>query len=151
MGDLSIFMASLGSNVLGIDFAEPSIAASRSRAAEQSSQAQFKVCDVFAVADLGVTFNTVVDCCFFHMFDDQSRMQYERVLQKIVNPSGRVYMLNFAIALPTPNAPRAITAADIEQTFTTGWSILELAASTIEVNFAPAGIPGTFACIEKCA
>lgn len=150
MGDLSIYMASLGADVLGVDFAEQSIVKSRQQAA-QSPQAQleFKQLDIFSLASLGKTFNTAVDCCFFHMFDDDARLRYEGLLRQLIRPGGKLHMLNFAMQLPTPNAPRAVTADDIETTFSQGWRVRECKAATIEVTFSPSGIPGTYACIER--
>ena len=62
----------------------------------------------------GRRFNTVLDCCFFHVLDDHSREKYERVLRRIVAPEGRMYMLCFAGQMGI--GPRAVLPADIEQT-----------------------------------
>jgi len=148
-GDLSVYLSSLGCDVLGLDFATKAIDESKSKARETDFRVEFKVHDVFSAGDLDRKFSSVVDCCFFHMFGDESRIQYEQLLKDVLEPGGRIYMLNFAIELPSPNAPRGITGDDINTTFNQGWRLLELRPETIEVTFSPNGIPGTYACIEK--
>ena len=149
MGYLSVFLAEQGYDVLGIDFAEKAVNASKKLASSKSSNAKFETRDVFSLADYDKNFNTVIDCCFFHMFDDESRQQYQLLLQGILKPGGKLYMLNFAIDLPTPNAPRGISREDLESLFVKGWKIHSIEDATIEVTFAPSGIPGTYACIDR--
>ncbi|NRB42794.1 MAG: class I SAM-dependent methyltransferase [Pseudomonadales bacterium] len=150
-GDLSLYLASLGCDVLGIDFSQQAIASSQNKVNASLDSVRFQVQDVFKLNELDRRFNSIVDCCFFHMFDDASRSAYEKVLKACINPGGRIYMLNFAIDLPSSNAPKSVKPVDIASTFKEGWSIIEMRDESIEVTFSPSGIPGTYACIERNA
>ncbi|CAA0103472.1 putative protein [BD1-7 clade bacterium] len=148
-GVLSKFVADLGCGVLGIDFAPKAIEIASEKYADCLPDLAFKVHDAFALDELGMTFGTILDCCFFHTLDDPSREQYTQMLHHVLAPGGRVYLLNLAVALPSPTAPRAITEADITEHFDNGWTIVELGSTRVDITFAPDGVLGTFACIEK--
>jgi SAM-dependent methyltransferase len=148
-GDLSLFIASKGCGVLGIDFSQEAIGRAKIKAHETGSGASFEVRDAFSLQQLGKRFASVLDCCFFHVLDDPSRKKYEEVLREIMSPGGMVYMLYFAIALPHPGAPRAISKPDIEQTFGNGWTIMSAVPSVVEITPVPQGLPGIFAVIKR--
>ncbi len=150
-GDLAIYAASLGCEVLGIDFCSKAIEIAQSRALENSSTAMFKVWDAFELEKLAGQFSTILDSCFFHTLDDAARRKYVGQLSKVIAPGGKLYLLNFAVNLPTPSTPIAVTGKDIQQFFQAGWSIKEIQTSEVSVTFWPTGIPATFACVEKNA
>ena len=150
-GDLSIYMAELGCAVLGIDFAANAIEIATKKASEQHLALSFKTHDAFELEQLNQTFSSIVDCCFFHMLDDRARKRYAAIIHRLLKPGGLFYTLNFSVDLPSDNAPRGIGAYDILSTFSEGWSILELGASSVAVTFLENGLPGTFACIRKRA
>ncbi|WP_101757311.1 class I SAM-dependent methyltransferase [Oceanicoccus sp. KOV_DT_Chl] len=150
-GDLSEFVAGLGSEVLGVDFAPRAIDLAKERFSSPHHNLSFKVHDAFKLEELETKFGTILDCCFFHMLDDEARIKYSNILKSILKPGGKVYMLNFAVALPTPNAPRGVTESDIRSTFTEGWSITDIGQKNVDVTFLPEGLAGTYACIEKNA
>ena len=147
-GDLSLFVASLGCEVLGIDFTPKAIQIAKFKSSEKSLNISFKLYDAFEIRNLGLKFGTVLDCCFFHMLDNNARKEYSSVLHDILLPDGKLYMLNYAVALPLPGAPRGVTKSDISNTFKKGWSIIELGSANLYTTFLPNGIPGTFACME---
>ena len=148
-GDLSIFTASLGCEVLGIDFASKAIELANTKTSDISSLLSFKVYDAFKLNELKIEFGTILDCFFFHMLDDAARIKYASVLHSILKPGGKLYLLSYAIALPIPNVPRAISKNDIITTFTNGWDVKELGKTTVDSAFSENGFPGIYACIEK--
>ena len=147
-GDLSIFVAQLGCQVLGVDFSPKAIDLAQQKMPELSNLS-FKVHDVFNLKDLGEQFATVLDCCFFHMLDDKSRKNYVSILHDILEPKGRLYMLNLSVDLPIPNVPRGVKEDDITNAFGEGWSIISLGSQNVDLTFVKQGLPGTYACIEK--
>jgi SAM-dependent methyltransferase len=149
-GDLSIFTANLGCDVLGIDFASKAIELASNKTNDMPSSLSFKVYDAFKLDKLNIQFGTILDCFFFHMLDDEARIQYASILHSILKPGGKLYMLSYAVALPIPDVPRAISKDDITTTFTNGWDIKELGEITVDSAFSAKGFPGTYACIEKC-
>jgi 2-polyprenyl-3-methyl-5-hydroxy-6-metoxy-1,4-benzoquinol methylase len=147
-GDLAIFVAGLGCDVLGLDFAPTAIAQAISKAHAVGSSASFIVHDIFSQPGLDRSFKTVLDCCFYHTLSHSSRLKYEQCLQNLLDPNGLIYMLcnadQFAIG------PRAVTKQDLEHVFTTGWSILSVEPCVMEIALVPAGqgLPGIFACLK---
>jgi 2-polyprenyl-3-methyl-5-hydroxy-6-metoxy-1,4-benzoquinol methylase len=85
-GDLTIFVAGLGCDVIGVDFAPTAIAQATSKAYTANSKASFKVLDIFSQPGLDRTFKTVLDCCFFHTLSDASRVKYMQLLRGLLDP-----------------------------------------------------------------
>jgi cyclopropane fatty-acyl-phospholipid synthase-like methyltransferase len=150
-GDLALFLASKGCNVLGIDFSREAINKAKAKAKDAGSNVSFEVLDAFSLPKLGKRFKTIVDCCFFHVLDDNSRKEYEQVLQEIIEPTGMIYMLCFAVRLAHPEAPRAISKQDIEQTFGDGWTIVSIEPGIVEITLAPQALSGIFAVLKRNA
>lgn len=148
-GELSLFAASKGCSVLGVDFSQIAIEQARKKARDSGSAASFEVRDTFLLSELKRKFATVLDCCFFHVLDDPSRTRYEQVMREIIEPEGTIYMLCFSRHFPRPDAPRAVNRPDIEKTFGKGWTIIGVEQSIVEVTLAPQGLPGTFVRLKK--
>jgi SAM-dependent methyltransferase len=150
-GDLAIFVAGLGCDVLGIDIAPAAIAQATSKAQAVGSTALFKVQDIFLQPGLDRPFETVLDCCFFHTLADSSREKYAQRLRSLLKPNGLIYMLCNADQIAM--GQRAVTRQALEHVFATGWSILGVDPCVVEVAFIPAGrgLPGIFACLKMHA
>jgi ubiquinone/menaquinone biosynthesis C-methylase UbiE len=141
-GDLALYVASLGCATTGIDFVESAIDEAREKAAVADSDAQFICHDAFKLSVLECSFNTVLDCCFFHMLDSaEARQAYLEQLRQVMPAGATLWLLNFAIELPTPNAPIAVTESLIRETFTQGWTVQSLQTTKVAVTFFEEGIP----------
>lgn len=147
-GDLAIFVASLGCDVLGVDFAPTAVAQAVSKAQAAGSKASFQVLDIFLRPELDRSFKTILDCCFFHTLADASRAKYAQRLRTLLEPGGLIYMLCNADEIGVGR--RAVTRQVLERVFATGWSILSVESCVIEIAFIPAGrgMPGIFACLK---
>ena len=64
-GDLSMHVASLGCETLGIDFAPRAVELAKLRAENTYPNLTFKQHDAFDISSLGITFNTVLDCLLY--------------------------------------------------------------------------------------
>jgi 2-polyprenyl-3-methyl-5-hydroxy-6-metoxy-1,4-benzoquinol methylase len=148
-GDLTLYVAAMGCDILGVDFAPRAIEQARAKAEAAGSKAVFEVRDILSLQDLDRRFNTVLDCCFFHVLDDSSRIRYEQALQRLLEPGGTVYML--CRTGDFPMGPRAVFSADVEQTFGAGWSIVSIEPSLMELSFLPTGLPAIFTCLKRDA
>lgn len=147
-GDLAIYVAGLGCDVLGVDFAPTAIAQATANALAANSKASFKVHDIFSQPGLDRSFKTVLDCCFFHTLSDASRANYAQRLRSLLEPNGLIYMLCNADQVGI--GQRAVTKQTLEGVFATGWSILGVEPCVMEIAFIPAGrgMPGIFACLK---
>lgn len=152
-GDLVIALAQAGLQVLGIDFVDAAIAQARAKAAtlppEVARLVEFQVADALQPSLLQRQFGAVVDCGFFHVFEQDQRDHFTDELASTLLPGGRYYLLGFAIEFPIPNTPRKVTEDELRARFTPdkGWRILELRAAEFHSRIAP--VPAISACIER--
>src|SRR5438094_10205763 len=70
-GDTSLFFATRGHRVTGIDFTKQAIRRARAKAAEQKLDAEFLVKDALTLADWDARFSTVLASGLFHVLSDE--------------------------------------------------------------------------------
>jgi SAM-dependent methyltransferase len=117
-GALSLFMASRGHEVLGVDAVDAAIEQARAKASERGLDAGFVVGDVLPMLpDLGERFDAVVDVGFFHSLTDEQREGFARVLASVLEPGGIYAMLCFSDRVPGAFGPRRVSEAEIRATF----------------------------------
>ena len=92
------------------------------------------------LADLEQTFDTVLDCGLFHIFDGDDRAAYVDSLRAVMRPGGHYFMLGFSDRQPGDWGPHRLTRDEITLAFTDGWRIDSLEPATIEVTIDPAGM-----------
>ena len=152
-GDLSIYLAQLGYQVVGIDFVESAIAIAKDKldslSPEIAQLLSFQVADAFKPSRLRKKFGTVVDSGFYHLFNPDQCDQLVEEVSSILLPNGYYYLHEFAIEFPVPNVPRKITVEEIQTRFTLekGWRIKEIQTVEFLSRVAPP-VPATCACIQ---
>lgn len=153
-GDLVIYLAKLGYEVVGIDFVESAIRNAREKAdalpLETSRLLSFQVMDALRPSLLHQKFGAVVDSGFYHLFNPDECQQLIDEVASILVPGGHYYLHEFAIEFQAPNLPRHIHADELATFFTTdkGWLIKEIQAVEFLSRVAPP-VPATCACIER--
>jgi SAM-dependent methyltransferase len=153
-GDLALHLAGMGHRVIGIDFAERAIAQAQERAAglspETAGLLDFRVADGLNPAALGMSFGAVFDSGFYHLFDPDDGRRYAAELAKVLAGGGRFYLHAFAVEFDIPNAPRAVSEAELRTVFSSdrGWTIRFLADAEFHSRVAPP-VDGITACIER--
>ena len=153
-GDLSIYLAQLGYQVLGIDFVEKAIANAREKVGSLPAPVKllldFQVADALKPSSLQRQFGAVVDTGFFHLFDSEQCDRLVDEIAQVLLPGGHYYLHEFAVDFPLPNLPRQITAEELQVRFTQekGWRIKEIQAVEFLSRVAPP-VPAICACIER--
>jgi cyclopropane fatty-acyl-phospholipid synthase-like methyltransferase len=153
-GDLAIYLAGLGRQVIGIDFVESAVQnaqAKRDSLAPQTAQlVNFKVADALKPSLLGQKFGAVVDSGFYHLFDPDQCDQLINEVASILLPNGCYYLHEFAIEFLVPNTPRQVNPEELRARFTgdKGWRIREIQSVEFLSRVAPP-VPATCACIER--
>lgn len=153
-GDLSIYLAQLGYQVLGIDFVEKAIANARDKAASLSPEVacylDFHLADALQPSLLQRQFGAVVDSGFFHLFDPEQCDRLVNEVSHVLLPGGHYYLHEFAFEFPVPNMPRMITSREIQALFTPnrGWQIKELQSVGFLSRVAPP-VPAICVCVER--
>ena len=153
-GDLSIYLAELGYETIGIDFVETAIANAQEKRGslppETARLVSFQAADALQPSRIGRKFGAIVDSGFFHLFDPEQCDRYVDELASTLLPGGRYYLHAFAIEFPVSSMPRQITADEVRASFTEarGWQIKDIQAVDFLSRVAPP-VPAICACIER--
>jgi cyclopropane fatty-acyl-phospholipid synthase-like methyltransferase len=135
-GDLSLFLAGRGHEVVGVDAVETAVEQAREKARERGQNARFEIADALNLKSLGRRFDTVVDCGLFHVFSDENRLRYVESLSEALPPGGRFFMMTFSEKTSGTRGPRRVTQAEIRQAFAHGWRIREIVEAHFENTVA---------------
>jgi SAM-dependent methyltransferase len=98
-GELSIFLARAGYDVLGIDLSVLAIRQAQEKAEWRRVPARFLVwnaLDLPGLADGGFRFRTVVDSAMFHVLGDAERNRFIDGLETVLKPGGLYCVLGDA-------------------------------------------------------
>ena len=153
-GDLALYLAQLGHQVIGIDFVQSAVkhaqAKSDALSPEAAQRVSFKVVDARKPSLLQQRFGAVVDSGFYHLFNPDQCDQLINEVASILLPNGCYYLHEFAIEFPIPNTPRQINPEELQARFTEdrGWRIREIQSVEFLSRVAPP-VAATCACIER--
>jgi SAM-dependent methyltransferase len=152
-GENALLLASLGLRVLGVDVAETALAMARAQAAARGLDAEFAVADALHLDRLGQTFDTVLDSALFHAFDAAERREYVASLASVTAPGAVLHLLCFSDVGPEPYGPHPVSQEELRAPFGrgSGWSVASVDADQCQTRFAPEGVPGWLARIERIA
>ena len=138
-GEHALLAASLGHEAVGVDIARSAIELAQAKGAERSLAVQFVEFDALHLAELGRTFDTVLDCGLFHVFDDDDRGLFVASLASVLPTAGRYHMLCFSEHQPGDWGPRRITQTEIRASFADGWVVDSIEPAIIAITIDPAG------------
>jgi SAM-dependent methyltransferase len=141
LGDNSIFLASRGHSVTGLDGSAAAIEEARRRAADAgvlnpiagSAGVGFEVADAMDLSDYAGRFDTVLDSALYHCFDEEGQRTYAASLYRATRPGARLHLSVFSDGnVNGVIAPMgAIPESSIRDTLTAnGWRIDFLGPTT---------------------
>jgi SAM-dependent methyltransferase len=146
LGDNSIFLASRGYSVTGLDGSPAAIEQARSRAAEAGVTVAFDVADATNLTGYDGRFDTVIDSALYHCLDEDGRLAYAACLHRATRLGARWHLYCFSdgningMTAPMGAAPEVVDVVlrgigAIEQNIrdtlaTTGWRINFLGPTT---------------------
>jgi SAM-dependent methyltransferase len=151
-GEQTLLAASSGADALGVDISPLALEQARGKAAArgipaatggqigsaatggQIGSARFEVGDALSLADLGLSFDTIIDSGLFHIFDDESRTRYVASLASVLRPGGHLYLMCFSDRQPGTFGPRRISQDELRAAFRDGWTIDTIAAESFAIN-----------------
>jgi cyclopropane fatty-acyl-phospholipid synthase-like methyltransferase len=137
-GENALYLAGLGHDVWGIDFARAAIEQARSKSLQRGIRVNFRVVDALDLSCVGQTFDTVIDSGFFHVLSDEDRPRFAHSLATVLEPKGRYFMLCFC-EQETREGPRRVTHHDIRSTFRDGWTIEHIREAKFETTMHEGG------------
>lgn len=139
-GEHVLMCADLGLDATGVDLASTALDAAKEKARDRGLTARFLRHDARRLVDLGESFDTVLDCGLFHIFDEADRAAFVDSLRAVLEPGGRYFMLCFSDRQPGAWGPHRLTREEIESSFADGWRIDSIEPATIDVTIDPDGI-----------
>lgn len=139
-GENTLLAAAHGADATGVDLSGRAIERARAKAAERGLAARFETGDVLRLGDLGLAFDTVIDCGVFHVFDDEARVRYVASLASALRPGGHCYLICFSDLQPGDFGPRRVSQDELRAAFDGGWDIASIEAEAFEINPAAFGV-----------
>jgi SAM-dependent methyltransferase len=116
LGDNSIFLASRGYSVTGLDSSRAAIEQARSRAANAGATVTFGVADATNLTGYDERFDTVIDSALYHCLDEDGRQAYAAGLHRATRPGARWHLYCFSegningMTAPMGAAPEVVEA-----------------------------------------
>lgn len=123
-GENTLYLASLGLPVMGIDVAETALAIAQAKADKRGVKAEFATNDALQLELLGCKFDTILDCGLFQALDAIERAEYVESLASVTSLEGTLYVLCFSD--DASNAKRySVSQDELEAAFnsSSGWTI----------------------------
>jgi cyclopropane fatty-acyl-phospholipid synthase-like methyltransferase len=150
-GENSLFFASSGHDVVGVDSSTRAIQKAREKAKEREiAGVEFKTVDALDLSELKRIFDNAIDSGLFHTFTDIQRKRYVKNLRSILSMNGKYFMLCFSDLEPLSwGGPRRVTRKEIEVSFSDGWKINYIKEASFETNFHPDGGRAWLSCITR--
>jgi cyclopropane fatty-acyl-phospholipid synthase-like methyltransferase len=147
-GENALYLAALGHDVCGIDFAYAAIEQARKKSLQRGIWVNFRLVNALDLPCLGQTFDTVIDCGLFHVLSDEGRLRLAQGLTTVLDPGGRYFMLCFC-EQETREGPRRITQHEIRSTFRNGWTIESIREAKFETTMHEGGAWAWLASITR--
>jgi 2-polyprenyl-3-methyl-5-hydroxy-6-metoxy-1,4-benzoquinol methylase len=126
-GELAMYLARRGHDVLGVDLSALAIRQATEKARWRGIRARFLVWDALdlsRLADAGLAFRTVVDSAMLHVLGDAERDRFVAGLDAVVAPGGLYCVLGDARR--DGRTPYGITPTEIRRRFARidGWEVV---------------------------
>lgn len=139
-GEHVLLCAGLGLDVTGVDLAPRALHAAEDKARERGRTARFLLHDARHLANLGESFDTVLDCGLFHIFGADDRTTFVDSVRSVLRPGGRYFMLCISDQEPRDWGPHRVTREDLTAAFAEGWQIDSIEPGTIDIRVDPGGV-----------
>ena len=148
-GEHALMAAALGLEVTGVDAAGTALAIAMRKANERGLRARFLTWDALELADLGESFDTILDCGLFHGFDDEERPRFVTALRASMAPGGTYYLLCFSDLEPGDWGPRRVRQDEIRTSFSDGWRVEDIAPTHLDITIEPGTVHAWLATIVR--
>jgi cyclopropane fatty-acyl-phospholipid synthase-like methyltransferase len=148
-GEHALMAAAIGLDATGVDAASTAVTIARRKANERDLSARFMTWNALELADLGESFDTVVDCGLFHVFEGLDRPKFVDALRASMPVGARYYMLCFSDLEPRDWGPRRIQQDEIRVSFSDDWRVEEIEPAMIEITVEPGSVRAWLASILR--
>jgi len=139
-GENALLVASRGHAVMGLDGAATAVELARQKAAARGlgpPAVQFHRWDALELARLRKSFETVLDCGLFHVFDRPLRRQYVQSVAEVAASGADFFVLCFSDEEPPGPGPHRITESDLREAVRSIFAVMDLETTTLERRAGP--------------
>lgn len=144
-GEHTLMAAALGLDATGVDLASVALRTAEQKARDRGLSARFLSHDARHLAELGETFDTVLDCGLFHIVLKDDRAGFVESVRSVLRPGGRYFVLGFSDQARESaryrTGPHRLSRDDIEAAFADGWHIDAIERVMIAHNVSDEGMP----------
>jgi SAM-dependent methyltransferase len=145
---LSLQLAALGHNTVGLDASPTAIALAQAEAAKHGlTNASFEVADIASFTGYDGRFNTIVDSTLFHSMPVELRDGYQRSIVRAAAPGASYFVLVFDRAGMPESPANPVTEDELRGVVSKYWVIDEIRPARIHANF-PDGLPAEFSAVD---
>lgn len=138
-GENTMLLAQRGHVVVGVDVSERAIKIARQKATSRRISVRFFEHDALELAELGRTFDTLLDCALFHVFSDDARAEYKHNLEAVAHVGTQLHVICFSDAEPDWGGPRRVSERELRATFKRHWVFERLVPVTYQNRMNAAG------------
>jgi 2-heptyl-1-hydroxyquinolin-4(1H)-one methyltransferase len=139
---LSLHMAALGHNTVGLDASPTAIALAKAEAARQGlTNASFDVADISAFTGYDGRFDTIVDSTLFHSMPVELRDGYQRSIVRAAAPGASYFVLVFDRNGMPDGPANPVTEDELRDAVSRYWVIDEIRPARIHANFPDGHLP----------
>jgi 2-heptyl-1-hydroxyquinolin-4(1H)-one methyltransferase len=143
---LSLTLAALGHNVVGLDISSAAIELARSEAARRHlTNAIFEVADITSISGYDGRFNTIIDSTLFNSFPVGLRDAYQQCMVRAAAPGASYFVLvadKAAFANARDNPLTGVTEDELSDVVSKYWAIDEIRPARAYDNVPREGAPG---------
>lgn len=135
-GDNAMYLAEQGFAVTGIDVCSTAIKRAQQKAQGRGLTVEFLVHDAFRLAELGHTFDCVLDFGVLHQYRGQTRTRYLRSLRDACTLGGQLIIQCFSDqgGRAEPLGPRRLAETELREILADGWSVERICPSWYEAK-----------------
>lgn len=146
---VSLHLAALGHNTVGLDASPTAIELARAEAARRGlTNATFEVADISSFTGYDGRFNTIIDSTLFHSMPVELREGYQQSIVRAAAPGASYFVLVFDRAgMPESPGPNPVTEDELREVVSKYWVIDEIRPARIHANF-PDGPSPEFPVVE---
>ena len=135
LGDNSIYLASQGHQVTGIDVAPSAIEQARQRATERGVDVEFAVADATRLDGFDGRFDSVLDAACYHCLDEDARHEYAAALHRATRPGALLTVFCFLPGGTGLAAAMGVSEENLRATWgKAGWDITDLRQARYHAN-----------------
>jgi len=139
---LSLHLAALGHNTVGLDASPTAIALAKAEAAKRGlTSASFEVADISSFTGYDGRFDAIVDSTLFHSMPVELRDGYQRSIVRAAAPGASYFVLVFDRSGIPVGPPNAVSEDELRDVVSQYWVIDEIRPARIHANFPDSDDP----------